>query len=369
MDGVRMVGLTFGAEPSWWERSPFFHAVNPNKRDVAIDLTSPAGRALGLRLVEQVDVVIENGTPHVLDKLGLGWDAVHAANPHAVLVRMPAFGLDGPWRDRPGFAQNIEQSSGLAWLTGQRDDQPRIQRGPSDPNGGLHALIGLLSVLPEPGSEDEGQLVECALFDAALPLASEAIVEWSTNGRLLERDGNRSPDAAPQGVYRCAGHDAWLALTIADDDQWAALATKLLDRPDLAADPGLATIDGRRARHDELDDVITAWAATQDVAMAADALATLGIPAAAARDPRLTYRHPQFRARRYQQVVDHPVTGPTPVPTQPFRLTGVDDWVRTPAPTFGQHTDEVLRDLLGLTDDQLARLHDEGTIADRPVGV
>lgn len=369
MDGVRMVGMSFPGRSSWWELSPFFHSVNPNKRDLAVDLTSDAGRALALRLVEQVDVVIENGTPHVLDKLGLGWDAVHTANPRTVLVRMPAFGLDGPWRDRPGFAQNIEQASGLAWLTGHRNDQPRIQRGPSDPNGGLHALIGLLSVLPEPGSDAEGHLVEAALFDAALPLASEAIVEWSTHGRLLERDGNRSPDAAPQGVYRCAGDDAWLALTVADDDQWTAFASKVLDRADLAGDPALITVEGRRARHDELDEAIAAWAAAEDVEAAAGELTALGIPAAPARDPRLTNRHPQYRFRDYQQVVDHPVTGPIPVPTQPFRLDAVDHWIRTPAPTFGQHTDEVLRDLLGLTDDELARLHEDGTIADHPVGV
>lgn len=367
MDGVRMIGATFFDRPTWWELSPFFLAINANKRDVVLDLASERGRALVLELVGQVDVVVENFTPCVLEKVGLGWEAIHAANPRAIQVRMPAFGLDGPWRDRPGFAQNIEQASGLAWLTGRADDQPRIQRGPCDPNGGIHAAIGLLVALDERDRTGQGSLVEAAMFDAALALGSEAIIEWSAHGRLLERTGNRSAQNAPQGTYRCTGDDEWLAVSAATDEQWRCLAA-VIGRPDLAEDPGLAEHAGRQDRHDELDRILGAWAADLDVHAAADRLVAAGVPAAATRDARLTARHPQFRDRGYHQLVDHPVAGPLPVPTLPFRLDGVDRWVTTPAPLFGQHTDEVLTELLGLTSSELAGLRADGTTADRPVG-
>jgi crotonobetainyl-CoA:carnitine CoA-transferase CaiB-like acyl-CoA transferase len=384
MDGARMVGASFLDQPSWWERSPFFLAANTNKRGIALDLASEAGRALVLRLVGEVDAVVENFTPRVLDKLGLGWEAIHAANPRAILVRMPAFGLDGPWRDRPGFAQNIEQASGLAWVTGRADDQPRIQRGPCDPNGGLHAAIGLLVALDRRERTGEGCLVEASLFDAALALASEAIIAWGADGVVLGRDGNRSARAAPQGVYRCrtrgavAGvadvDGAWLAVTVATDEQWPALAAAI-DRPDLAADPALAGRNGRRAQHDRLDEALSAWAAGHDLDVATERLAAAGVPAAPARDPRLAARHPQFVARGYHQLVEHPVAGPLPVPTLPFRIHGGDGgdgaapWIRRPAPVFGQHTDEVLTELLGLDAAELAALRADGVIADRPSGL
>ncbi len=368
MDGVRMVGMAIPGRSEWWEHSSFFLSVNCDKRDLVLDLAADRGREVALALVAEADVVVENFTPRVLDKLGLGWDAVHAANPRTVMVRMPAFGLDGPWRDRPGFAQNIEQASGLAWLTGRADDQPRIQRGPSDPNGGVHAAIGLMVALDRRERTGEGSLVEVALFEAALALAAESITTASAEGVVLTRDGNRSAHAAPQGVYRTQGDDDWLAVSCATDAQWRSLCVAI-DRPALADEPALADRDGRRRAHDHLDEVIGAWAAATPAAEAEAVLLRAGVPAALARDPRLAARHPDLRARQYHQVVEHPVAGPVPVPTLPFRLEGVDRWVTRPAPCFGQHTDEVLTGWLGLAPADLAALRAEGVVADRPVGV
>ncbi|QXC61642.1 CoA transferase [Aquihabitans sp. G128] len=368
MDGARMVGASFFDRPSWWELSPFFLTVNAGKRSLALDLEADAGRALALRLVAEADVLIENATPRVLPKLGLGGDAVHAANPRTIVVRMPAFGLDGPWSERPGFAQTIEQASGLAWMTGEHDDQPRIQRGPCDPNGGLHAAIGLLVALRERERTGEGSVVEAAMFDAALAVAAEPIIEWSAYGNLTARDGNRSPWAAPQGLYACAGPDRWLAASVDTDERWLALC-RAIDRPDLAADPSLADLAGRRAQHDRLDDALGTWAAGRDLDEAVGLLVAAAVPAAPARDPRATAAHPQFRARGFHEPVDHPVAGVLPTPSLPFRVAGVERWLRTPAPTFGQHNREVLAELAGASDDELAALAEQHLIADRPTGL
>jgi crotonobetainyl-CoA:carnitine CoA-transferase CaiB-like acyl-CoA transferase len=168
VDGMRMIGGMFAPRPDWWELSSFFLAVNTNKRGITLDLRTAEGRDLLLRLVERADVIMENFTPRVLEGFDLDWDVIHAANPSAVMVRMPAFGLDGPWRDRPGFAQTMEQVTGLAWVTGHIDDQPRIQRGPCDPNAGMHAAIATLAALRRRDKTGEGIFVEVPMVEAAL---------------------------------------------------------------------------------------------------------------------------------------------------------------------------------------------------------
>jgi len=368
MDGVRLTGgMLFGRE-GWWECATFFLQANANKDDVTLDLNRPAGRDLVLQLVAQADLVIENYTPRVLEQFDLAWDVVHAINPRAVMVRMPAFGLTGPWRDRPGFAQTMEQVTGMAWMTGHADDQPRIPRGPCDPNGGIHAAIGALVGLAHRDRTGVGCLVEAAMVEAALNVAAEAVIEWTAYGNRIARDGNRGPSAAPQNVYATDRPEAWLALACETDDQWRAL-TAVLDRPDLAADPALATRAGRRAAHDTLDEIVGAWAAARAVDDAVDALLGAGVPAARVRDPRTSSQHPQMVARGFFEAVEHPVAGTHPIPGLPWRARGVDRWIRRPAPTLGQHNHEVLGGRLGLTPDDLARLEADDVIGTRPLGL
>jgi crotonobetainyl-CoA:carnitine CoA-transferase CaiB-like acyl-CoA transferase len=368
MDGMRMAAAMFVGREQWWEYSGFFLQANTNKSDVTLDLTSPKGRELLLRLIEQADLVVENYTPRVIESFGLGWDVVHATNPRTVMVRMPAFGLTGPWRDRPGFAQTMEQITGLAWLTGFADDQPRIQRGPCDPNGGLHAAFAALVGLEERDRTGVGCLVEAPMFEAALNVAAESVLEWTAYGNRIARDGNRSPEAAPQGLYACAGIEQWLAVSVATDEQWRRL-TDAIDQPDLAADPELADLAGRRRHHDRIDAALTAWAAPLDLAKALDVLVSAGVPAAPATDPRRASDHPQLNARGFYERVDHPVVGNQPVAGLPWRATGVDRWIRRPAPVLGEHNAQVLGGQLGCTHDELKALEAEGVIGSWPVGL
>jgi crotonobetainyl-CoA:carnitine CoA-transferase CaiB-like acyl-CoA transferase len=368
MDGMRMTGGMFVGREQWWEYSGFFLSANTNKSDVTLDLTTAQGRALLLRLIERADLVVENYTPRVLEAFDLGWDVIHATNPRAVMVRMPAFGLTGPWRDRPGFAQTMEQITGLAWLTGFADDQPRIQRGPCDPNGGLHAAFGALVGLERRDRTGIGCLVEAPMFEAALNVAAEPVLEWTAYGNRIVRDGNRSPAAAPQGLYACAGTEQWLAVSVATDEQWQRFAG-VIRHPELARDPALADLAGRRRHHDRLDDVIAAWAARLDLAKAVDELVAAGVPAAPATDPRRASDHPHLNARGFYETVAHAVVGTQPVVGPPWRATGVGRWIRRPAPILGEHNGEVLGGRLGCTDDELKRLEAEGVIGSWPAGL
>jgi len=366
-DGMRMAGGAFISLPEWWERSHITLAANTNKRGITLNLADPKGLALCKQLLETCDIFVENFSPRVVDGFGLDWDNVHAINPRLIQVRMPAFGLSGPWRENVGFAQTMEQISGLAWVTGHVDDQPRIQRGPCDPLAGMHAAYAVLVALADREHTGEGKLLECTMVEGALNAAAEVAIEWSAYGVELSREGNRGPEGAPQNIYACQGDENWLALTVMNDEQWTALVGEL-GHPDWAADSELATAAGRRAKHDLLDEKLGAWAATQDLAEASARLLALGIPAAPVTDLRIASQHPQMSARGFFEEIDHPIAGRHPVAGPPFRYATVDHWHRTPTPTMGQHNHEVLSEL-GLSDAEIEQLEADQVIGRKPIGL
>jgi crotonobetainyl-CoA:carnitine CoA-transferase CaiB-like acyl-CoA transferase len=341
--------------PDFWEASAFFIAANANKRGLTLDLSKPAGVDLAKRLIAHCDGVIENFTPRVLESWGLSWEAIQTANPRVILVRMPAFGLSGPWRDHTGFAQTMEQLTGLAWITGHEHDQPRIQRGPCDPLSGMHAAWAFLVALAEREATGRGVHVECTMVEAALNAAAEAIVEFGATGRVLERLGNRSRDAVPQGLYACAGstpgREQWLALSVETEAQWRALTA-------LLGEPGLA--------REAAEPVLVRWAAGQPRAALLARLLAAGVPAAPVADPRAASLCPQHAARGFFEEVEHPVVGREPMPTVPFRYASVPRWIRSPAPTLGQHNRGVLAGLLGLSEADLTALEADRIIGTRP---
>jgi len=368
-DGMRATGYMFGKE-DWWEWGHMFVCVNTSKLDVTLDLNDERGLALTKRLIQQCDLVVENFAPRVADRWGLTWEAIHELNPKAVYVRMPAFGLSGPWRDRPGFAQTMEQMSTIAWVTGPLGGPPRIVRGPSDPFAGTHSVVAMFAALAEAERTGQGSLVESTMVEASLNCAAENIIAFTAAGERVTRQGNRSPDCAPQGLYACQRAEGepeqWLALSIATDDQWFALR-KALGEPAWAGDARFDTAAGRHAHHDELDGHLGAWAASQRAGEAADRLTEAGVPAVEPWSPRILSDQPQLVARGLFEHVPHPVVGTHPVPVLPFRWSGIDHYARSHAPLFGEHNHDVLSRLCGLTDDEIAELEAAGVIGTRPV--
>ena len=362
-DGMRFAGAI--PTDRMWEWSPVFHGANTGKRDVTLQLDSAEGLEQLKRLIAGSDVVFENYSARVVENFGIGWDVVRELNPRCVMLRMPAFGLDGPWRDRPGFAMTVEQVSGLAWMTGY-PDLPLVMRGACDPVGGLCALFALLVALEERSRTGEGQLVEASLVEAALNVASEQVIEYSAYGALLERNGNRGPYAAPQGVYACAEAGEHVAIAVATDEQWRGLRS-LLGDPEWARDPALDRAEGRRAAHDAIDAEIGKWLASRKRDTAVETLLGAGVPANALVNGHAVSPNPQLEARGFFQHMEHPVTGKTRYPGLPMSFSGLARGLHpSPPPLLGQHNDEVLGGELGLGEDELADLRERKVIGERP---
>ena len=341
--------------------------ANTNKRGITLNLTDPKGVELCKRLIATSDVFVENFSPRVVENFGLDWEAVQKLNPRTSLIRMPAFGLSGPWRDNVGFAQTMEQISGLAWMTGHADDQPRIQRGPCDPLAGMHAAYAALVALAEREKTGTGHFMECTMVEGALNAAAEISIEYSAYGVELERDGNRGPEGAPQNIYACPGDEQWLALCVMNDAQWDALKEEL-GHPDWANDAELATHGGRLRKHAVIDEKLASWAATQTLSVAVEKLLARGIPAAPVVDGSNASQHEHLKARGFFEEIEHPIVGAHPIPGAPFRYETVDRWNRTPTPTMGQHNREVLAEL-GLSEAELNQLEADEVIGYRPKGL
>ena len=367
-DGMR---YSFVADPTadlWWERGPVFYAINTNKRGIALDFTTGRGREILTELLAEADLLIENFTPRVLDSLGLDWAALADRNPGLITVRMPAFGLDGPWRDRTGFAQTIEQSSGLAWITGFPDGPPLAPRGICDPLAGIHAAFAALAALQRQRRTGQGGTVEVSMLEPATYSVIGQSLAWQLDGERVERIGNRHHRAAPYGVYATGGHEEWICIGVSDPEEWSGMA-RVLGREDWT-DPEWADPALRHSRHDEIDAAITEWAGGLDAEAALGALAAHAVPAARVDGAGRLLTNPQLGHRGYFEWIDHAVAGRHPVPGLPFRSDRCRGaWNRTPAPTLGEHTYEVLRDWLRYPDEVIDGLFADGISGTRPTGL
>ena len=366
-DGIRYSGGMRKDVDDWWEYGWVFHAMNTNKRSVTLDLGSEEGRRLFTKLASGADVVIENFSPRVMDQFGLTADVLLKINPKLVVARMPAFGLDGPWRDRVGFAPTMEQIAGLAWVTGLPEAAPVTPRGACDPLAGVHAAFAVLAALSFAERTGSGQLVELPMLETVLNATAIQAIESEVFGITLSRRGNRGHGESIQNTYRCAGDDEWIAVTVRDDQQWRALVD-LMDRP-AWCDEGLAGVAGRRERADEIDRRLQEWFAGQQRDSAVERLAGAGVPAAPVVSPSLVTENPQLRERGFFETLEHPSIGAALYPCPPFAsLACQGRWLLRPPPRLGEHNGEVLRDRCGLTDEELADLARGGVIGTRPKG-
>ncbi|MGH2632106.1 MAG: CoA transferase, partial [Tepidiformaceae bacterium] len=244
--------LQEGAEDRSYNRMMYFNELNHGKRSLSLDVATPDGREVFLALAAKSDVVVQNFAPRVMPNLGLGYEQLRAANPSVVLVSMPAFGLSGPYRDRIAYGPGVDAMSGLSHLTGYADGPP-MKPGNffCDQNAGALAAFATLAALWHVRETGEGQHVELSMIEGEFQVLGDAYIDFAFNGRERMRCGNDHPWMAPHGVFRCRGEDAWVAIAVASNEEFAALC-EVIGQPGLASEPRFATHAARHANRAEL---------------------------------------------------------------------------------------------------------------------
>lgn len=348
-----------------WNSAFYFNAYNRDKRSLTLDLAQPAGRELLLRLVTHADVLIENYRADVLDKLGLGADVLHGANPRLVVISMAAFGKYGPQRDYVGFGPVIELMSGLASLSGYGDGEP-FKTGISygDPVAGTAAVAATALALLRREQSSEPVHVDLAQLETGMVLIGEAFVAASRGEEPLHR-GCRDARFAPQGCYPVVGDDQWLVVSIRTDDEWR----RLCDEIGVVEDDELRALTNadRHLRHDEIDARIRSWSARTDPQAAMDLLQAAGLAAGRVLDTLALLEDPHLVARRFWVALPHPKMHLYRQQGAVWRLVESRPAPRRHSPLFGEHNAEILQGLLGVSDEEMTQLTSDSVIADAPV--
>ncbi len=343
----------------------FLHAtVNRNKRSLALDLRDPEAAAIALDLAAGCDLLVENFRPGVLDRLGLGYEAVRRRRPDIIFVSISGYGQEGPDRDRAGYDPLAQAESGFLSLNGSPDGEPvKAPTFLGDDLAGLHAALAALAALHHRTRTGEGQRIDLALLDAML-FQSTGYLTLGAMGVPLPRMGNDFRIAAPARVFAC--RDGHVMAGVLLDSHWRRLA-ELLGRPDLARDPRYATAEARLARREEVSRPVAGFCAARTVAEVVEAFRRAGLPAAPVRSYAEAARSEHVRRRGLLATVDHGDGVPVPVVAPPARFSSTPVAVRSPAPALGAD-DEAILDELGVSEPTRRALRRRGVLGPRQAG-
>ncbi len=347
-----------------WNRNGGFNKLARNKRGVAIDLSSEEGRQLFRELIAVSDVILENYSPRVFPQWGLDWDSLQQINPSIIHISMPGYGAKGPGANRVALGPVIEAATGMTMMSGYADSIPyRSGVAWPDPVSGMSAVAGTLVALwRRMASGGNGQRVETAMIESMGTFAGDELLSAQIVGHPPPRRGNREPGIAPQGVYRCLGDDRWVAISVTSDQEWRLLC-------DLAGLP-----DGwkrwelweRESRHDEIDVALGIWSRSISPSEAAMRLQGGGVISAVVADARDLLESDHLAERGFWAELGGIDMGTLRYPGCPVRLSKTPATYRRGAPGLGEHNGEVLSELLGMNEAEIAALAEGRVIVDRP---
>ena len=339
----------------WW------YLQSRNKKSLALDLKSPEGLGLIKQLLGDADVLIENLRPGGLEKLGLGWDVLHALNPKLTLVRISGYGQTGPYRDRPGFGAIGEAMGGIRYTTGNPDSPPaRVGVSLGDSLASLHGVIGaLMSLLRVKTGQGDGQIVDVSLAESVFNLMESLVPEYDMLGHVRERSGGALPSIAPSNTYLTAD-GAYVVIAGNSDPIYKRLMTTI-GRVDLAEAPEFAHNDGRAAKSGLLDAAITHWTSSQPIEQVLSALEAAEVPAGRIYSVADIVSDPHYQAREMLLNAELPGGVSVKMPGIVPKLSETPGGVNWQGPSLGQHTDDILGSL-GLTGADIQRLKTSGVV-------
>jgi succinyl-CoA--D-citramalate CoA-transferase len=344
-----------GIEPEDPERSPYFAMLGRNKRSVTLDLKQERGRELLLDLVRRSDVVAESFRPGSLERWGLGWDRLEAANPRLVLLRISGYGQTGPWKERPGFDRVAQAFGGMTYVTGTPDGPPvRAGLAVADYGSGVVGALGVMLALFERERSGRGQVIDHGLYETLIPMLGSGINDFTRHGRLRGRTGNRYPGMAPGDAFETAD-GAWVQISASGDVAYQRLMAAI-GRPELAGDERYDTVPKRIEREQELVDVIGAWVRGRTAAEAESELERAGVACSRVMSVADLLQHPQVQARQDLVEVPDPAFGAVWGANVIPRLSRTPGTIRQTAPRVGADNDYVYGELLGLGAEELTAL-------------
>ena len=353
----------------FWNRGANFYEQNRNKLGITLDLSRPEGLELLRRLIAVSDVFAENFTPRVIRNFGLEYGDLRRIKPDIIMVSSTGYGFSGPWANFGATGPATEGASGLAFTTGYADGPPVMAEIPYvDYTAGEHTVFAVMAALMSRLKNGQGQFIDVSQTQAAAATIPEALLDFSANGRAPTRIGNADPAMAPHGCYPCAGDDRWIVIAVSDDAEWRALC-RVLGQESWSTDGRYVGVTGRQRHKEDLDQMLGGATAQWEAHSLMSALQAAGVPAGAVLDSKDLLFDPHLRDRGFYEVVrHHPSTGMPPLPyaSRPWKLSETPAVSPRAAPLMGEHNDFVLKNLLGLTADEVVRLEEEGIIGYAP---
>lgn len=350
-----------------YDCSPGFNLQNRNKHGITLDLSNNRGRELFKGLVKIGDVVLENYSPRVMANFDLDYPVLKKVNPGIIMMSLPALGRSGPDKDCIAFGQTIDCLSGMAYLTGYIGEEPMLQSGLSygDPLSGINAAFAIITALRYRRRSGKGLHIDLSQVEGLIAFNADAIMDYTMNGRVRERTGNRHRSMAPHGCYRCKGEDNWVVIAIPSDAVWRRFC-QAIERPAWAEDSRFSDTPGRYRHQDELDRLIEEWTLKHDHYQVMRILQQADIPAGPVLDAEELVEEPHLNERGVFEMVTHPEAGTHPYIGRFAGFSKTPISIRRPAPCLGEHNRYVFGELLGLSQEEMAQLEEQGIIGTVP---
>lgn len=338
------------------DRTAFFTNYNDNKYGITINLNHPRGREVAKKLVAWADIMVENFTPGVAAKLGLGYEELSRIKPGLIMLSTSSQGQTGPFARRPGMGVQLAAQAGFVQLTGWSDRESAVPFGAhtdyiAAPLGGA-ALIAALAYRQRTG---KGQYLDLSQYEASVYVLSPLILDFTINGRVANRMGNRCPYAAPHGAYRCRGDDRWCVIAVFNDEEWQSFCN-VLGNPTWTKDTKFATLLARKENEEELDGLIEEWTVNFSAEEVMEMMQAAGVAVGVVQTSEELFRDPQLRHRYYFWELEHPEIGKHHYSGSVFALSKTPAELKMAAPCLGQHTEYVCTQILGIPQEEFVEL-------------
>ena len=366
MDYMRLGRPIIGDEPDP-EQNPMFHNVNRGKRSVTLNTTTPEAVDLARRLAAECDVVIENFSPGVMQRLGLGYETLSGDNPRLVMASITSNGQTGPLRDLRAYAPSIGALSGLDSTMGYEPAEGEsgrplgLKHAYADLCGALHAVFAITSSLHQRNKTGRGQYIDVSMLRATVATMGAGLMEYELTGRVLQPKGNYDPVMAPYGNYPCQGDDQWVSIAVRTEEEWRGMV-EAMGSPAWVEEPSFVSRFARLGHRRELDERVSEWTGERTPWEVTELLQSHGVAAFPVLDAEGRLFNPHFRERGLYSDIEHPALGTEPIFNLMWQLSGTPPSIRRHAPLLGEHNREVFCGLLGLDDGELARLEAEQVI-------